>query len=201
VITRARHRAAALVLSAGVALGLAGCSAEIVDDAASSPATGAAETAAPGAEGTPSAPRPADPAGATDRPTDDDSRDDVADDAADDPETGPAAGATGVLDRAEIEAAATTHLPCGGGELELATAGEVVVVTDDCGVLRVTAASVVVAAQDVDDLVVEAAATQVLVHEAGTLTLVGADNLVAYEAGSPAVSQEGARNQIGPTRS
>ena len=166
-----RKRATVLVAALGAVLGagLGACSVEVVQDEPQ-PSTGVAGT--PTRE--PQSART--PGPGTDRPS-------------------PSAG---TLDRRTLEAGATQHVTCGGGDLALTTAAAAVVVDDSCGWLAVEGAGVVVVAQDVERLTVEGSSVQVVVARVGSVELDAAAIRVAWEDGSPTVDDRGSGNSYGP---
>lgn len=89
--------------------------------------------------------------------------------------------------RAEISAAATKQVTCGGGDLEISDIGVVVEVVDDCGTLTVSGDASVVLAAEVDALDISAVGAVVLVASTSAVTLTGDATTVLWESGSPAI--------------
>lgn len=161
--------AAAVVL----ALGLAGCSVEVVDADAAPPSPGATSGAPQEGAGAGAPDVGATPSGGTK------TRAPASDD---DP------GSTALPGRAALLPVTTAQVTCAGGDVAVSRAGAAVEVTDDCDTLTVDGAAAVVVAGDVGHLVVAGAGAQVAVRSVTTVTIESSAVTVTWEEGTPAVS-------------
>ncbi len=110
---------------------------------------------------------------------------------------GGTSAATGLPTRADLLPDLTTEHTCGGGDLDLPVAGTTAEVVDDCATLTVSGAAAVVVAGEVTDLVVAGAGATVVVRSAASVTIDAADVTVAWEGGSPRVTDHAAGGTYG----
>jgi len=167
-----RRRPALAVLAGVVALGLAGCSVEVVDADATPAAPRATSDGTPDAAGTEPA-AGASPSGGTKTRG---------------PATGDGPGGTALPGRAALLPFTTAQVTCAGGDAAVSRAGAAVEVTDDCDTLTVGGAAAVVVAGDVGHLVVSGAGAQVALRSVTTVTVEASAVTVTWEEGTPAVS-------------
>lgn len=190
-----RGRAARVLLPVLVAgalvLTLAGCSVEVVDDAASpGPAPSGSRSAAssdphggPGPSGGGATDGSTDGGGAQGRPDAEGA-------------TGEA-GVPGLPTRDDLRLLTTGQTACGGADLTRDRAGDAVEVTDACRTLTVAGADSVVVAGDVEHLVVAGAGARVAVRSVTTVTLAAAAVTVTWEDGNPVVTDGGPGSTYG----
>lgn len=186
-----------------LALALAGCSVEIVDDEARTPdpTAGAAREAVP-RDAEPQDPAPdqvrspsasSGTAGAASSP------------GGAEPVPGDLAGAGGtgapavprLPTRDDLRPLTTGQTACEGADLTRERAGDAVEVTDGCGTLTVAGADSLVVAGDVEHLVVAGAGARVAVRSVTTVTIAAAAVTVTWEDGSPTVTDSGPGSRYG----
>ncbi|MDR6865801.1 hypothetical protein J2Y69_000383 [Microbacterium resistens] len=173
-------RPVAVILAAGLALGLTACSVNVVDE------TAPAGTPS-GASSAPSSTPPAAPSGAASdegSTTQSDTPKDAPKDSAD--EAGPS--------REELAAAATT-VRC-DGELVLDGDGEAIRVDGPCDHLLVTMNAGVVIADDIRALDVRGAGLVILTGTIAVLDVTGSGNTVRWTGATPKVTDGGAGNLL-----
>lgn len=102
--------------------------------------------------------------------------------------------------RAEYAGQVQSSLACAGGSIEIDTAGSVVELADDCDSLTVSGTGTIVLAQNVGALSVTGTSTVVVVASAESISADGTGNVVQWESGSPAVSDSGLANEMGPAQ-
>ena len=169
----------AVAVSGALVLTLAGCTVEVVDDDAPTPAP--TREKEPGRGSTPAGP-------ATHEPPQDAGAD-AAGETAD--------GTPGLPSRDDLRGLVAGQTACQGGDVNLDRAGTAVEIADGCSTLTVAGADSVVVATDVSHLVVTGAGSQVAVRSATSVTIDAAGVTVTWEDGTPAVTDDAAGSSYG----
>lgn len=152
--------------------GLSGCSAAIVDGAAS-PSGPASEVDEPVAAPSPTAPAQSDS-----------------------PDDGAASGLSpeNAEERARFAAGATTTMPCPSGALD--QDGAIIRVEGSCTDLVIEIDAGVVIADDVENLTLAGSGTVVYAETIGALTVTGSASVVHWTGATPTVDDRGSANTL-----
>lgn len=104
---------------------------------------------------------------------------------------------SGVDDRRDrYEDQVQRQLNCSGGTLDIADAGSVVEVDEDCTNVTVSGSGTVVLADDIKKLTVTGMDVTVFVDTLGAVKVIGSDNRVFWDDGNPKITNTGMNNTV-----
>ncbi|WP_416445893.1 DUF3060 domain-containing protein [Leucobacter sp. HNU] len=119
---------------------------------------------------------------------------------------GSASGSTGAsgsddserVTRAMLEPLVEKHASCVGGTVEVVNVGTTVAIDGNCATVKVSANGASVLANDVAKLQITGTGVTVFTKRLDALDVTGNGNTVAWESGSPAISDAGIGNVLAP---
>ena len=100
--------------------------------------------------------------------------------------------------RAALEPLVEKHASCAGGTVEVVNVGTTVAIDGDCATVKISANGASVLANDVTKLQVTGTGVTVFTKRLGAVDVTGNGNTVAWESGSPAISDTGIGNVLSP---
>lgn len=102
------------------------------------------------------------------------------------------------ITRATLEPLVEKHASCVGGTVEVVNVGTTVAIDGNCATVKVSANGASVLANDVAKLQVTGTGVTVFTKRLDAVDVTGNGNTVAWESGSPAISDAGIGNVLAP---